>query len=241
MVDYRKLRPSNITSPGFRHVLLLLFWVVFGIFFGSVERMIPRTDWHPVWCPLDDRIPFCEWFFIPYMFWFVFLIGMHIYLALFDVPAFRRFLYFIMLTYSVTMVVYLVYPTCQGLRPAEFPRDNFMTRLVAGFYEFDTNTNVCPSLHCVGSMAVAFAAWDTKRFRTPVWRAAFMGTALLISVSTVFVKQHSVIDVLWAWLLCAAGYVIVYVVLPRRTKERVAAWRERITTRSRHSRRKRVF
>ena len=221
MVDYRKLRPNNINSPEFRHVLLLLFWIVFGIFFSSVERLIPRTVWHPVWCPLDDRIPFCEWFFIPYMFWFVFLIGMHLYLLLFDIPAFRKFMYFIIITYTTTMIVYLIYPTCQELRPTEFARDNFLTRFAAGFYQFDTNTNVCPSLHCVGSMAVAFAAWDTERFKKPGWKIAFMGTALLISVSTVFVKQHSVLDVLWAWLLCAAGYVIVYVAIPKFSKAKV--------------------
>ena len=215
MVDYRRLRPDNITSPEFRHVLLLLFWIVFGIFFGSVERLIPRTVWHPVWCPLDDRIPFCEWFFIPYMFWFVFLVGMHLYLLLFDIPAFRKFMYFIMLTYTVTMIIYLIYPTCQELRPVAFERDNFLTRFAAGFYQFDTNTNVCPSLHCVGSVAVAFGAWDTERFRKPGWKAAFLGTALLISVSTVFVKQHSILDVLWAWLLCGAAYVIVYAAIPK--------------------------
>lgn len=230
MADYRRLRPSNLTSPEFKHLLLLLFWVVFGIFFGAAERLIPRTEWHPVWCPLDDKIPFCEWFFIPYMFWFVFLIGMHLYLLLFDVPAFRRFMYFIMLTYSATMVVYLVYPTCQELRPAEFARDNFLTRFAAGFYQFDTNTNVCPSLHCVGSLAVAFAAWDTERFQKPGWKIAFMGTALLISISTVFVKQHSILDVLWAWVLCAVCYVIVYVILPNRGKVKKTAWKEQTTT-----------
>lgn len=210
MVDYRKLRPSNLTSPEFRHVLMLLFWPVFGILFLSVERLIPRDHYAPVWCHLDDLIPFCEWFLIPYLFWFVFLAGMHLYLLLFDPKAFRKFMYFIMVTYGVTMLVYLIYPTCQELRPAQLPRDNFLTRLMVWFYTFDTNTNVCPSLHVVGSMAVAFAAWDTPRFQKPSWKAAFLGTALLISVATVFVKQHSILDVVWAMVLCAAAYAVVY-------------------------------
>ena len=226
MVDYRKLRLSNLTSPEYRHVLLLLFWIAHGILFAAVERVIPRAVWHPVWCPLDDLIPFCEWFFIPYMFWFVFLVGMHLYLLLFDVPAFKRFMYFIMLTYGVTMVIYLIYPTCQELRPSSFPRDNFMTRFVAMFYQFDTNTNVCPSIHCLGAMAVAFAAWDTERFRKPLWKAAFFAMALLISVSTVFVKQHSAVDVLSAWVLCAVGYVFVYRLLPKGEKGGVQKWQE---------------
>ena len=210
MVDYRKLRFSNLNSPEFRHLWLLLFWGVFGICFVSLERLIPRTDYHVMWCPLDDRIPFCEWFLIPYLFWFVFLVGMHAYLLLFDTAAFRRFMYYIMITYTVTALVYIFYPTCQNLRPTEFARDNGLVRFMQAFYQFDTNTNVCPSLHVVGSMAVAFGAWDTKRFQTTGWRIAFMGTALLISVATVFVKQHSVLDVIWAFVLCGAAYVPVY-------------------------------
>ena len=220
MIDYRKLRLNNLNSPQFRHLYLLLFWAVFGVFFLAVERLIPRT-YHPVWCQLDDLIPFCEWFFIPYMFWFVFLVGMLAYTLFFDVPAFKRMMYFVMITYGVTMIVYLVYPTCQELRPTEFPRDNFLTRFAAWFYAFDTNTNVCPSLHCVGSLAVAFAAWDTKRFSSRGWKAAFMGMAVLISVSTVFVKQHSVIDVMWAYVLCFGAYALVYKLPKKGTEE---AW-----------------
>lgn len=220
MVDYRRLRPNNLTSPEFKHLFLLLFWPIFGIFFSSVERLIPRDYYAPVWCPLDDLIPFCEVFLTPYLFWFVFLVGMHGYLLLFDVKAFRKFMYFIIITYGVTMFVYLVYPTCQELRPAEFPRDNCFTRFLAGFYEFDTNTNVCPSLHVVGSLAVAFAAWDTPRFQKTGWKIAFMAMALLISAATVFVKQHSILDVFWALLLCAVAYVAVYVLPGRIRREK---------------------
>ena len=210
MVNYLKLRPKNLNSPEFRHLWLLLFWPIFGLLFSMVEKDVFNPVYTAVHSPLDDMIPFCEWFMIPYMFWFVFLVGMIAYLLLFDVPAFRRFQYFVMLTYGVTMLVYIIYPTKQELRPEVFPRDNFMTRFIANFYAFDTNTNVCPSLHVVGSMAVAFGAWDTERFRKPVWKTLFMGMALLISISTVFVKQHSIVDVFWAMVLCLTAYVVVY-------------------------------
>lgn len=211
MVDYRRLRPSNINFPEFRHLWLLLFWPLFGIAFALVEKDVFSPVYTPVWCPLDDKIPFCELFLIPYLFWFVFLVGMHLYLLLFDVRAFRRFMYFIYITYIITMMTYVIWPTSQELRPASFERDNFLTRFMAAFYNFDTNTNVCPSLHVVGSLAVAFAAWDTPRFQKPALRVAFMGTALLISISTIFVKQHSIIDVFAAFGVCAIAYVAVYV------------------------------
>ena len=230
MVDYRGLRPNNITSPEYSHLLLLLHWPVFGILFYAAENLVPRT-FHPVWCPLDDLIPFCELFMIPYLFWFVFLIGMHVYLGFTDIPAFRQFMRFLIFSYGTTMLIYILYPTCQELRPREFPRDNVLTRMVADFYQFDTNTNVCPSLHCVGSMAVVFASWHTERLKKGLWRPVITATGILISFSTVFVKQHSIIDVICGMILCAIGYVLVYVVQPRRQKEGAKVkWRGRATT-----------
>ena len=138
------------------------------------------------------------------MFWFAYLVGMVVYGCLFDLNSFRRYMYFIMITYTVTIVLYMLFPTCQNLRPAVFERDNALTRFVAGFYAYDTNTNVCPSIHVLGSVAVSYGAWNSKHFGTPVWRWAFGITTALIIVSTVFMKQHSIIDVLAALLLCVA-------------------------------------
>lgn len=210
IVDYRRLRPSNINSPEFRHLWLLLFWVVFGIFFALVERGGVTKNFHLVYSPIDDLIPFCEFFLIPYLFWFVYLVGIHIYTLLFDVESFRKLMYFIMITYTVTMVIYFIYPTAQELRPLEFGRDNIFTRFIAGFYQFDTNTNVCPSIHVIGSVAVSAAAWNSKHFSTKGWRIVFSLATILISISTVFIKQHSVIDVAAAIPICAAAYIIVY-------------------------------
>jgi len=210
-VNYLKLRPGNLRSDEFKHLLLLLYWPVFGILFMFVERFYPVAEYYAVYSPIDDLIPFCELFVIPYMFWFVYLVGMHIYTLLYDVESFKRMMKFIMVTYTITIIVYLVWPTCQQLRPEEFARDNFLTRFMAGFYNFDTNTNVCPSIHVIGSLAVMFAALHAPRFSSPGWRAAFIVSALLICASTVFLKQHSIVDVIAAVPVCILGYLCCFV------------------------------
>ena len=210
MVDLSHFRLSKLNTPEYRHFILLLFWPLFGITFYAAEQLIPRDYYHPMYHPVDDLIPFQELFVIPYLFWFVFLIGANVYTALWEPKACVKMMKFTIFTYGTGLLIFALFPTCQQLRPEEFARHNLLTRFMAWFYTFDTNTNVCPSLHVVGSMAVAFGAWDTKRFRTTGWRIAFMGTALLISVATVFVKQHSVLDVIWAFVLCGAAYVPVY-------------------------------
>ncbi len=209
MANNRHVRLSKRNKSENRHLWLLLFWVVYGIWFVLVERGFSRT-FHTVWCPVDDWIPFCEWFVIPYIIWYVFLYGMILYLLLTDVPAFRRHMYFIILTYGITMVIYAIYPTCQALRPSQFPRNNPMTWLIQLLYTLDTPTNVCPSMHVIGSVAVVFAAWDTRRFQNAGWRVGFVVTAILICLSTMFIKQHSAVDVLAGLLLCGLAYPVVY-------------------------------
>lgn len=197
--DYRALRLSNVTEPAYRHVLLLLFWPVHGLVFLLLERGMTAERYYTVQCALDGLIPFNEWFFIPYLFWFVYLAGALVYTFFCNVPAFRRMMRFIILTYGTTLIVYFLWPTRQLLRPWVFRRDNIMTRFAAWFYAFDTNTNVCPSIHVLGAVAVSVGMWDCGRFRRAGWRIAFGAMTGLICVSTLFVKQHSVIDVLAAF------------------------------------------
>ena len=217
-VNYLELRPGNLTSPRFRHLFLLLYWPLFGMLFAFVERFSPVTYYFPVHIALDDLIPFCEWFVLPYYYWFIYLIGMICYTLLYDVREFRRMSWFVIVTYSITMLIYFIWPTCQELRPAVFPRDNALTRWTAMLYDFDTNTNVCPSIHVIGSVAAMLAGLHGRRFRTWGWRVYFIVGCALISISTVFMKQHSALDIFAAIPVCLIGYLAVYVIPGRKKK-----------------------
>jgi len=209
-VDYRKLRPTNLSSAEFRHLKLLIFWPMFGLLFYFTELYYPAPFYYPVHCALDDVIPFCEWFLIPYLFWFPFLVGMHLYTLLYDTDSFRRMMGYIILTYSLTLVIYWAFPTCQELRPESFARDNILTRIAAAYYAFDTNTNVCPSIHVIGSLAVMEAALHSPKIKGNAWNWAFVLCAIAISLSTVFMKQHSALDIAAALPICLAAHLIFF-------------------------------
>ena len=115
-----------------------------------------------------------------------------------------------MFTYTLSTVIFVLFPNCQVFRPAVMPRDNFLTDIVVWLYSFDTNTNVCPSLHVVGSVAVMLGAWDSRHFSTRGWKLAFAAVAFLISISTIFLRQHSVLDLIAAIPVCILGYYVVY-------------------------------
>lgn len=209
-VDYRQFRFKKMNTPEFSHVKLLLFWPFFGLMFMFLERFQPERHYYVVHCALDDLIPFWEWALIPYLLWFVFLIGALIYTFFFDTRAFRRMMHFVIVTYGITLLIYIVFPTCQELRPEHFDEPNILTDFITGFYSFDTNTNVCPSLHVIGSFAAMFALWDCKRFQNVAWKIVFGIIAVCISLSTVFMKQHSAVDVIAALPVCALGWWLGY-------------------------------
>lgn len=208
--DYRLLRPKNVLSADFSHILLLLFWPVHGVVFGLLEQARQVDSYYPMYCRLDDLIPFNEWFVLPYIYWFVYLIGMLVYTFFRDVPVFRQMMRFVILTYSASLVIFFLFPNCQELRPESFQRDNIFTRFMADFYAFDTNTNVFPSLHVVGSMAALFASWKARGLNTPLWRTVSLISAVLIILSTVFLKQHSVLDVFGGLLVSVLGYFLCF-------------------------------
>ena len=210
VVDYRKLRPGNLNSPQFEHLKMLAYWPLFGALFYYAERFYPVAEYYVMYHPIDDMIPFNELFVIPYIFWFVYLIGIHIYTLLYDVDAFKKLMKYIMITYTAGLVIFFLFPTCQMLRPQIMPRDNLLTRFMTDFYSFDTHTNVCPSLHVVGSMAVMYTAWNAKGLQSSKCKTAFAVMTFLISISTVFLKQHSVIDVIAGLIICVITYPVCF-------------------------------
>ena len=123
MVDYRGFRPSRIREPQYRHLLLIVGWIVYFIFFFLTENLIPLERCHLVHCRLDDLIPFREEFVIFYCYWYVLVFGSLLYYLLFDVERFSRLQVYIIITQVVAMAAYILWPSRQDLRPEVFPRD----------------------------------------------------------------------------------------------------------------------
>ena len=209
VVDYRELRLSRLNEPRFAHVKLLGGWIAYFALFFLTENLIPAERCHVVHCFLDDLVPFDERFALFYCYWFALLIGSLLWLFLYDLRGFKRLQVYIMITQAVAMAAYILWPSVQRLRPAAFARDNLLTRLMAFIYAFDTPTGVCPSLHVAYSMGIA-SVWCHRRESAPALKAFMVLSAVLISLSTAFVKQHSFVDILAAIPVGLLAEYLVY-------------------------------
>ena len=209
VVDYRTFRLSKIHDPQFSHLKLLLGWVGYFALYFLTENLIPAESCTPVHMWLDDVIPFWEGCLIPSVFWYLLVVISLGYFLLYNVDSFKRLQTFIIVTQVAAMVVYILFPNRQDLRPAEFPRDNFLTRCVALLYSADTNTGVCPSLHVAYSIGIA-SVWLKEKGASAAWKAFVVVAVILICLSTMFIKQHSAVDFFAALPVCLLAEAIVY-------------------------------
>ena len=209
VVDYRKFRLNKLNQPEFAHLKLLLGWLVYFLFYYLTENFIPVEKCHLMHSHLDDLIPFNEFFFIPYCFWYLLIVISLGYFALYNIENFRNLQIFIMITQAVAMFIYIVDPSVQDLRPTEFARDNLFTHLAALIYTFDTPTGVCPSLHVAYSIGIG-SCWLKEKSASKGWKAFVVFSVILISISTMVVKQHSAIDVAAALPLGLLAEILVF-------------------------------
>ncbi len=209
VVDYRQFRLSRLNDPRFSHLKLLGGWIAYFVLYFLTENLIPAENCYPVHCFLDDWIPFCEVFILPYVFWYGLVVFSLLYFALYNIDGFRRLSKYIIITQAIAMAAYILFPTRQDLRPETVSNDNFLTRCIAFLYSFDTNTGVCPSLHVGYSLGIA-SVWLKEKDVSKGWKVTLVALVILICLSTMFIKQHSAVDVLAALPMCLAAEWIVY-------------------------------
>lgn len=201
VVEYKDFKLNKICEPQYRHLLYLIGWPIYFMLYFLTENLIPLEACTPVHSVLDDLIPFCEWFVIPYVGWYLLIVGSLWYFARYNPKQFVNLQKFIIVTQMVAMAIYILFPSRQDLRPLAFERDNFLTWIVSLLYAADTSTGVCPSLHVAYSIGIASAFLKEE---TVSWLTKTIITLFCVAVclSVAFVKQHSVVDIFAAIPLC---------------------------------------
>ncbi|SFB62134.1 PAP2 superfamily [Cohnella sp. OV330] len=177
----------------FAPLLAMLVFPVLGMIYAAVNRGGGRV-WHLA-TPLDQAVPFVKWFALPYSVWIVYIYVCVLFFFVKDVRTFYRAI----ATYTIcALVCYFVYSVFQTTVPRpELVGHDPLTRLVAFIYHRDQPFNCFPSIHCFSSYMVfrilASSSFKTRRSLTLVG----IGSGLII-LSTQFIKQHVLLDVVAA-------------------------------------------
>lgn len=194
--------------------LYALYALIYLPWFFTLEHFITidTPGIHILNNAIDEKIPFCEYFIIPYLLWFLYIAASCVFMMLYSTDSeFIRFALSLIIGMSAALIICMIYPNGITLRPHYIP-DNLCGKLVKLLYHTDTSTNVFPSIHVYNSLAVHIALnrCSTLKDHRGV-RLASLVLCVLIIMSTVFLKQHSVTDVVGGIVLTAVLYIIIYI------------------------------
>lgn len=195
----------------YRHASFAVIYLFFYMmWFTWLEKNVTK-HYTVIHVKLDDYIPFCEAFIIPYLLWFAYVAGTVLYLMFTDKTEYYRVCAFLFTGMTIFLIISTLFPNGHHLRPADMPRDNIFTYLVEHLYRKDTSTNIWPSIHVFNSLGSHFAIMHSPKLKhNKMIRIGSGILAFSIVLSTVFLKQHSAYDVFTAFAMAAVLYVIVY-------------------------------
>jgi PAP2 superfamily len=199
----------------YRHAWVFLYSFIYLSWYIYLERTIV-TEYHIMYTKIDDWIPFNEFFIIPYFIWFLYVAFMLMFLFFKDVDEFYRFGLYLALGMSISLFICQIFPNGTNLRPTNLdPNKNIFTHLVAFIYKTDTPTNVFPSIHVFNSIATHVAIVRSKFFYNNM-KVKVVSFIIMISIclSTLFLKQHSFLDVVGATILSYVIYQLIYAKIP---------------------------
>lgn len=187
-----------------------VYGILYMMAFQYVEQRVVRP--HIIHMKLDDYIPFCEYFIIPYLLWFAYIALTVIYFAFINTnkKEYWQLVGSLGIGMTIFIIISLVYPNGQDLRPA-LTGSSFCIELVRHLYKLDTPTNILPSIHVFNSVACFIAILRHQAFRKhKVFLSGVTILTVLIIMATVFLKQHTLLDVFAAFFLNVFCFQLLY-------------------------------
>ena len=166
--------------------------LVSGLLYQIANRLVPLSAAHDILSPLDARIPLRPGWIWIYLGVYVFWVFNFYLIARRGRDYWYRFLSAFLLSAFISFAIFILYPTTMP-RP-EITGSGVNAWLLRLTYAADRPLNLTPSLHCLSSVQCAMGLNGDRR--TPLWyRIASYIFAALVCLSTLFVRQHCLIDV----------------------------------------------
>ena len=201
------------------HLWFQAYWVVYLVWFFWLDLTITDPK-YIIHSPIDDFIPFNEWFVFPYCSWFLLLAAVTALLWWNDTESYDKLCLMMFSGMTFCLILYMVLPNGLDIRPTAeaVGRDNIAMQIMQLLWKADASVNVCPSIHCQssGCMALAFSQSRLAKGRPGLKVLAWVWAAL-ICASTVFTKQHSILDVVFGLALVAVWVPVLYAKKTKKT------------------------
>jgi membrane-associated phospholipid phosphatase len=180
--------------------LQLLYFPINQVVKGGVSTLLP----------IDNYIKLTPIWAVPYLlsiYWWVGSIAWAAYKV--EFKQFAQFFICLSLAILLSYIIFLVYPT-YVTRPQVSGADIF-SKLIIFIYGNDRSYNVLPSNHTYTTLIISifWSRWYPK------WRALWIIFAIVVILSTLFTKQHAILDVIAASILVVVCYGLSGFLIPK--------------------------
>lgn len=176
--------------------------VIYMVLFLYLEICEPETV-HLISCSLDRKIPYIPMFIYPYLSWFPYIcVCACLAVRNLGKEDYKKAVFILTAGMNVFLLISYVWPTGLDLREGiQYHTETLSGYLMQFVQTVDTPKSVFPSMHVYVTLVLQYTM-EMQKDRLPVW-GIWTGRvfAACIILSTVFTRQHSVIDVLGAVLL----------------------------------------
>lgn len=178
---------------------------VLGIFYGWLN--LRNSEAIELSTPIDSYIPFLTVFIIPYIAWYAYLFLAIFFFWFMDRIVYWKTLLMIAAGEVICFIIYYFYQTTVP-RPA-LEGDSIFTTLTALIFSNDEPVNCFPSIHVLTTSIVMLAFLQIKQ--TNFFQKSLIHIiGAIIIMSTLFVKQHVVYDLLGSIILTVILNVLFF-------------------------------
>jgi len=188
-------------------LIFYALWIVSFQLVGRYAVQLPGRDITSAW---DQRIPLIAAFIWPYEICYIFP-----FLPLFVLKDWHRFNRALLAVIIANLLAYIVYVTFPIAYPKPVLGHSFSERILFLEYTYDFNpgANKLPSLHVAFTWIVYLACRKQRLSRLGDFLVLFV--AILITFSTIFVKQHLIIDAVAGIILAGGAWGAANFLYPR--------------------------
>ncbi len=184
-----KLKIQSFLWMIISYLIFIFFYKAAGIYASNLESV---PSFHFPW---EKNIPFIPWLVIPYMSSGIFFV------VIFLLCKTKESLWILAKQINsitiISSITFFIFPLKFAFEKPEI-KNSFLSIFFQFLERMDNSFNQCPSLHI--SYAVLFVIVFQKEIKSKI-KYIFHIWFLLMGLSTVFIYQHHIIDIIFALLL----------------------------------------
>ncbi len=191
-----------------KEVYLFIFYFIFIALFGLIQKFYIPDVSHLVTWEIDYYLPYSQYFIICYALWWPLVPFAFIFFFFRDIPSFKSLCFQVLVVCYITLIIYLVYPSYLDLRQPIYETD-ICSKAILWLRSIDPPRNVFPSLHVSETISICFVVYKSKDVLLNKYvKGIIYIVGFLIIISTIYIDQHSIADILFAGILAILFYII---------------------------------